>query len=98
MQPSLRLSRNNGRTGRMCKFILRSLDRILRLKRQCQGSGKTRRRRRMLLNSIVNGFFLGGLYASTALGLTLVFGVMRLVNLAHGELLVGSSYLALVLS
>ena len=52
----------------------------------------------MLLNSIINGFFLGGLYASTALGLTLVFGVMRLVNLAHGELLIGSSYLALVLS
>jgi branched-chain amino acid transport system permease protein len=51
-----------------------------------------------MLNSIINGFFLGGLYASTALGLTLVFGVMRLVNLAHGELLIGASYLALALS
>lgn len=52
----------------------------------------------MLLNSIINGFFVGGLYASAALGLTLVFGVMRLVNLAHGEFLIGASYLTYALS
>src|SRR5262249_22125160 len=44
------------------------------------------------MHELVNGVLLGGLYASVALGLTLVFGVMRLVNLAHGELLVGAAY------
>ncbi|HEV2653935.1 MAG TPA: branched-chain amino acid ABC transporter permease [Ktedonobacteraceae bacterium] len=52
----------------------------------------------MLLQHLIDGLFLGGLYASTALGLTLVFGVMRLVNLAHGEFLIGGCYLAYVLS
>jgi branched-chain amino acid transport system permease protein len=52
----------------------------------------------MLLQHLIDGLFLGGLYASTALGLTLVFGVMRIVNLAHGELLIGGCYLAYALS
>lgn len=52
----------------------------------------------MFVSHLINGFFLGGLYASTALGLTLVFGVLQLVNLAHGELLIGGSYLAYALS
>jgi branched-chain amino acid transport system permease protein len=50
------------------------------------------------MHELINGILLGGLYASVALGLTLVFGVMRLVNLAHGELLVGAAYLGLVIS
>ncbi len=48
-------------------------------------------------DAVVNGLLLGGLYALIALGLSLVFGVLRLVNLAHGELLLGGSYLAYVL-
>jgi branched-chain amino acid transport system permease protein len=46
------------------------------------------------MHELINGILLGGLYASVALGLTLVFGVMRLVNLAHGELLVGAAYVS----
>jgi branched-chain amino acid transport system permease protein len=46
------------------------------------------------MGDLVNGIFLGGVYTTVALGLTLVFGVMRLVNLAHGELLVGGGFLA----
>ena len=38
------------------------------------------------VNQIVQGIMLGGLYALFATGLSLVFGVMRLVNLAHGDL------------
>jgi len=49
------------------------------------------------VNAIVQGLLLGGLYALFATGLSLVFGVMRLVNLAHGDLIVLSSFLALVL-
>lgn len=47
-----------------------------------------------ILTPIVMGFLLGGLYALIALGLSLVFGVMRLINLAHGDLVVLGSYIA----
>jgi branched-chain amino acid transport system permease protein len=50
------------------------------------------------VNAVVHGILLGGLYALFATGLSLAFGVMRLVNLAHGDLIVLSSFLALVLS
>ncbi|MNF67900.1 High-affinity branched-chain amino acid transport system permease protein LivH [compost metagenome] len=48
------------------------------------------------LNTIVQGVLLGGLYAMFAVGLSLMFGIMRLVNIAHGDFIVLSSYLALV--
>jgi len=51
-----------------------------------------------LLAGAVSGLLLGGLYAVTALGLSLVFGVMRLVNVAHGELLLLAAYLNFVIS
>lgn len=47
------------------------------------------------LNALVQGTLLGGLYALFAAGLSLIFGVMRLVNIAHGDLIVLSAYLAL---
>jgi branched-chain amino acid transport system permease protein len=47
-----------------------------------------------LAQALVTGALLGGLYAITALGLSLVFGVMRLINLVHGELVVLGAYLA----
>jgi branched-chain amino acid transport system permease protein len=46
------------------------------------------------VNDIVQGIFLGGAYALTAVGLSLMFGVMRMVNLAHGDLAVCGTYLA----
>ena len=49
-----------------------------------------------LLNAIVQGVLLGGLYALVAAGLSLIFGVMRLVNIAHGDLIVLAGYVALV--
>jgi branched-chain amino acid transport system permease protein len=50
------------------------------------------------LNAVVQGILLGGLYALYAAGLSLVFGVMRLVNLAHGDLGVLAAYSALLLA
>ena len=47
------------------------------------------------LDTIVQGVLLGGLYALFAAGLSLVFGIMRLVNLAHGDLIVLAAYLIL---
>jgi len=43
---------------------------------------------------ITMGIMLGGLYALVALGLSIVFGVMRLINVAHGDLVLLASYLA----
>ena len=48
------------------------------------------------IDTIVQGVLLGGLYALFAAGLSLVFGVMRLVNLAHGDLIILAAYLILV--
>ena len=45
----------------------------------------------------VNGALLGGLYGLFGLGLALVFGVMRVVNLAHGEFIVAGAYLGVFL-
>ncbi|WP_050523798.1 branched-chain amino acid ABC transporter permease [Pseudorhodobacter wandonensis] len=47
------------------------------------------------VNAIVQGTLLGGLYALFAAGLSLIFGVMRLVNIAHGDLIVMAAYLGL---
>jgi branched-chain amino acid transport system permease protein len=48
------------------------------------------------IDTIVQGILLGGLYALFAAGLSLVFGIMRLVNLAHGDLIVLGAYLILM--
>ena len=48
------------------------------------------------LDVLVQGILLGGLYALFAAGLSLVFGIMRLVNLAHGDLIVFAAFLILV--
>ncbi len=48
------------------------------------------------VDTVLQGVLLGGLYALFAAGLSLVFGIMRLVNLAHGDLIVMGAYLILV--
>jgi branched-chain amino acid transport system permease protein len=45
-----------------------------------------------IITPLVMGVLLGGLYALIALGLSMVFGVMRLINLAHGDLVALGSY------
>jgi branched-chain amino acid transport system permease protein len=47
------------------------------------------------LEPLTNGILLGGLYAVIGIGLSMVFGIMRQVNLAHGELMILSSYFTL---
>src|SRR5215469_10026786 len=46
------------------------------------------------VNAIIQGVLTGGLYALFACGLSLMFGVMKVVNLAHGDLAVVAGYLA----
>ncbi|WP_454689973.1 branched-chain amino acid ABC transporter permease [Achromobacter aloeverae] len=47
----------------------------------------------ILIQLIINGLLLGGAYAIISLGLTLIFGVVRVVNFAHGEFLMIGMYL-----
>jgi branched-chain amino acid transport system permease protein len=49
-------------------------------------------------NVILQGVLIGGLYAMFAAGLSLIFGVMRLVNIAHGDLIVLAAYVALMVT
>jgi branched-chain amino acid transport system permease protein len=50
-----------------------------------------------IVNTIVQGTLLGGLYALYAAGLSLIFGVMRLINLAHGDLIVLAAFVLLAM-
>jgi branched-chain amino acid transport system permease protein len=50
------------------------------------------------IDTIIQGVLLGGLYALFAAGLSLVFGIMRLVNLAHGDLLILAAFIILALA
>src|SRR5690242_21776504 len=47
------------------------------------------------VNAIIQGILVGGLYALFACGLSLMFGVMKVVNLAHGDLAVVAGYIAI---
>lgn len=51
-----------------------------------------------LIAGMLDGILLGGLYALFASGLSLIFGVMRLVNIAHGDLIVLSAFIALAVT
>jgi branched-chain amino acid transport system permease protein len=51
-----------------------------------------------LVSAVLDGILLGGLYALFGAGLSLIFGVMRLVNIAHGDPIVLSAFIALVLT
>ncbi|MGB9904761.1 MAG: branched-chain amino acid ABC transporter permease [Desulfotomaculales bacterium] len=51
-----------------------------------------------IIQSLLNGFLLGGLYAALGIGMSLVFGIMGLTNLAHGDLVILATYLCMALS
>lgn len=49
----------------------------------------------ILLQQIINGISLGSLYALVAIGYTMVYGILRLINFAHGDLLMFAAYAAI---
>lgn len=50
-----------------------------------------------ILQQIINAISIGSLYALMAIGLSMVFGILRLINFAHGDLVMVGSYTALLL-
>jgi branched-chain amino acid transport system permease protein len=50
-----------------------------------------------LAQQFINGLNLGSVYALVAIGLTIVYGILRLINFAHGDLLMWGAYLSLAL-
>ncbi len=48
----------------------------------------------LYIQAIVNGLLVGGVYSLMALGLSLIFGVMRVINFAHGDMMVWGMYLS----
>ncbi|WP_011581823.1 MULTISPECIES: branched-chain amino acid ABC transporter permease [Chelativorans] len=52
----------------------------------------------MLVTTIINGLVLGGTYALVAMGLTIQYGIARIMNLAYGETIIAAAFLAFVLN
>ena len=51
----------------------------------------------LVLQLAVQGFLMGGVYSLIALGLSLIFGVMRIINFAHGEMMVFAMFISITL-
>lgn len=50
----------------------------------------------LLLNQVINGLHVGSIYALIALGYTMVYGIVKLINFAHGDILMVGAYTAVV--
>ncbi len=50
-----------------------------------------------MLQQLINGILLGGVYALVGIGMSMIFGIVKLTNLAHGEFIIMSAYLSTVL-
>ena len=52
----------------------------------------------LVVQTLADGLVLGGIYALAAVGFSLIFGVLHVINLSHGILVLLGAYLALILS
>lgn len=52
----------------------------------------------VFIQLVVSGLLLGGIYAIISVGLTLIFGIVRVINFAHGELLMAGMYVTYLLT
>ena len=51
-----------------------------------------------LIQSIIQGLLIGGLYAAIGLGMSMIFGIVRITNLAHGDFLILACYISLLVT
>ena len=51
-----------------------------------------------VIQVIINGILLGGIYALLGVGMTMMFGIVKLTNLAHGEFIIIGAYLSTILA
>lgn len=51
-----------------------------------------------IIQSVLNGLLLGGLYAVIGIGMSLIFGIMGLTNLAHGDLIIVGAFICMTLA
>ncbi len=51
----------------------------------------------LFVNQLINGLHVGSIYALIALGYTMVYGIVKLINFAHGDIIMVGSYLTMVL-
>jgi branched-chain amino acid transport system permease protein len=47
----------------------------------------------VMIQQLINGLFLGSIYALMALGYTMVYGIIKLINFAHGEIYMIGSFI-----
>lgn len=51
----------------------------------------------LFLNQLINGLHIGSIYALIALGYTMVYGIVKLINFAHGDIIMVGAYVSLIL-
>ena len=51
----------------------------------------------VLIQSLINGLLLGGLYAMVGLGMSLIFGIMSMTNIAHGDFMILGTFFCMVI-
>ena len=52
----------------------------------------------LLLNAVVSGILLGGFYAAVTIGVTIAFGMLDIVNIAHPAFIVAGSFVAYLIN
>ena len=50
-----------------------------------------------MLQAIITGLLMGGLYALIGVGLSLIFGIVKVTNIAHGDLMIVSTFFIMVI-